>query len=128
MSKLAHLGLTGTASLAEDLDSALSSRSGCRGPNAMLAPSCLSRVLSRFCMPHSAERMMIELRDGRKIMGMMRSFDQFSNVVLESAVERVVHSGRYADVPLGLYVIRGENIVLLGEIVRASPLSAVPAP
>ena len=52
---------------------------------------------------------------------MMRSFDQFANVVLEEAVERVVVGKRYADVPLGLYVIRGENVVLLGQMVRAPP-------
>ena len=63
--------------------------------------------------------MLVQLRDGRKIIGLLRSFDQFANVVLEEAVERIVVDKRYADVPLGLYVIRGENVVLLGEIVRA---------
>ena len=62
---------------------------------------------------------MLVLRDGRKIIGTMRSFDQFSNIVLEHAEERVVVGKRFADVPLGLYVIRGENLVLLGQIVRA---------
>ena len=32
------------------------------------------------------------------------------------AFERVIFEKRYADVPLGLYVIRGENVVLLGQI------------
>ena len=75
-------GLTGTASLAEELD----------------------------------KKLMLVLRDGRKIIGTMRSFDQFSNIVLEHAEERVVVGKRFADVPLGLYVIRGENLVLLGQI------------
>mmetsp|Transcript_70053 Transcript_70053/g.169384 ORF Transcript_70053/g.169384 Transcript_70053/m.169384 type:complete len:130 (-) Transcript_70053:46-435(-) len=75
-------GLTGTASLAEELD----------------------------------KKLMLVLRDGRKIIGIMRSFDQFSNIVLEHAEERVVVGKRFADVPLGLYVIRGENLVLLGQI------------
>ena len=48
--------------------------------------------------------------------GTFRSFDQFSNVVLEGAVERHVVGSQYGDVPLGLYILRGENIVLLGEI------------
>jgi len=85
MSSLAGLNLTGTASLAEELD----------------------------------KSMLVVLRDGRKIIGMMRSFDQFANIVLESAVERIVVGSRYADVPLGLYVIRGENVVLLGEVDEA---------
>ena len=65
------------------------------------------------------ERMLVVLRDGRKIIGMMRSFDQFANIVLEEAVERLIVGKQFADVPLGLYVIRGENVVLLGEMVRA---------
>ena len=62
--------------------------------------------------------MLVVLRDGRKIIGMMRSFDQFANIVLEEAVERLIVGKQFADVPLGLYVIRGENVVLLGEMVR----------
>lgn len=76
-----------------------------------------------------AEKLMLVLRDGRKIIGVMRSFDQFSNIVLEHAEERVVVGKRFADVPLGLYVIRGENLVLLGQIVRACDASIrVPGP
>ena len=44
------------------------------------------------------------------------AFLRFSNVVLEGAVERHVVGTQYGDVPLGLYILRGENIVLLGEI------------
>merc|ERR1712046_418886 len=54
-----------------------------------------------------------------KIIGIMRSFDQFANLVLEHAFERVIVEKRFADVPLGLYVIRGENTVLLGQIDEA---------
>ena len=67
-----------------------------------------------------AVKTLVQLRDGRKIIGIMRSFDQFANVVLEEAVERIIVGKLYCDVPLGLYVIRGENVVLLGQIVRAS--------
>ena len=62
--------------------------------------------------------MLVVLRDGRKIIGLMRSFDQFANIVLEQACERIIIDKRFADVPLGLYVIRGENVVLIGEMVR----------
>ena len=47
---------------------------------------------------------------------MCRSFDQFANLVLEGAVERVIVGTLYAEDPLGLYVVRGENVVLLGDI------------
>ncbi|KAK9915365.1 hypothetical protein WJX75_008111 [Coccomyxa subellipsoidea] len=62
------------------------------------------------------KRLLVQLRDGRKIVGILRSFDQFANLVLEGAVERVIVGTLYAEDPLGLYVVRGENVVLLGDI------------
>lgn len=62
------------------------------------------------------KKLLIQLRDGRKIVGILRSFDQFANLVLESAVERIIVGEQYSDIPLGLQLIRGENVVLLGEI------------
>jgi len=75
-----------------------------------------------------AAKTLVQLRDGRKIIGIMRSFDQFANVVLEEAIERIIVDKRFADVPLGLYVIRGENVVLIGQIVRAATLQPMRAP
>ena len=46
------------------------------------------------------------------------SFDQYSNIVLSNTSERKVLGSSYYDEPLGLYVIRGENVVLLGDQVR----------
>lgn len=43
-----------------------------------------------------------------------------ANVVLQGACERVIVGELYCDVPLGLYVIRGENVVLIGELVIIS--------
>ncbi|KAH8092058.1 deadenylation-dependent decapping of nuclear-transcribed mRNA [Aureococcus anophagefferens] len=68
------------------------------------------------------KKVLIILRDGRNLVGVMRSFDQFSNVVLEDTYERRRHprrrvaAGRSGGVPLGLYVIRGDSVVLLGEV------------
>jgi U6 snRNA-associated Sm-like protein LSm1 len=69
------------------------------------------------------------------------SYDQFSNLVLENTVERrhlVVKGGQsgssssssldaptavyYSDIPLGLYVVRGESIVVMG---RTNPAAVV---
>jgi U6 snRNA-associated Sm-like protein LSm1 len=61
-------------------------------------------------------RLLVQLRDGRKIIGILRSFDQFANLVLENAVERIIVGRQFGESPLGLYVVRGENVVLLGEI------------
>ncbi|XP_044495479.1 uncharacterized protein LOC123218249 isoform X2 [Mangifera indica] len=67
-----------------------------------------------FCEHSLVEKLLVLLRDGRKLMGTLCSFDQFANAVLESACERVIVGDLYCDIPLGLYVIRGENVVLIG--------------
>lgn len=65
------------------------------------------------------KRLLVVLRDGRQYIGVLRSFDQFSNIVLEQCVERVTVDAVYADVPLGTYVVRGENVVILGDLADA---------
>lgn len=65
------------------------------------------------------KRLLVLLRDGRQYIGILRSFDQFSNVVLSNAVERVVEGRAYADLPLGLYLVRGENVILMGDLDHA---------
>mmetsp|Transcript_23943 Transcript_23943/g.95003 ORF Transcript_23943/g.95003 Transcript_23943/m.95003 type:complete len:131 (+) Transcript_23943:90-482(+) len=67
------------------------------------------------------KKVLILLRDGRHLVGIMRSFDQFANLVLEETFERrvvVSKSGgaAYGDIPLGLYLVRGDAIILLGEV------------
>uniref|UniRef100_A0A7S3JVP6 U6 snRNA-associated Sm-like protein LSm1 n=1 Tax=Aureoumbra lagunensis TaxID=44058 RepID=A0A7S3JVP6_9STRA len=66
------------------------------------------------------KKVMILLRDGRHLVGIMRSFDQFSNLVLEETFERRVvvsasGTSHYGDIPLGLYVVRGDAVILLGN-------------
>jgi len=58
----------------------------------------------------------VVLRDGRKLHGVLRSYDQFANLVLEDTVERIYHGNAFAEHWHGLFLIRGENVVLLGEI------------
>ncbi|KAK4534601.1 hypothetical protein CDCA_CDCA02G0626 [Cyanidium caldarium] len=67
------------------------------------------------------QRVLVCLRDGRLFLGYLRSYDQYSNLVLEDAVERVVvRNEAFADVPCGLRVIRGENVVLFGRVADES--------
>ncbi|TFK77059.1 Sm-like ribonucleo protein [Pluteus cervinus] len=61
-------------------------------------------------------KMLVILRDGRKLHGVLRSYDQFANLVLEDTVERIYHGNAFAESWYGLYLIRGENVVLIGEI------------
>ena len=56
------------------------------------------------------------LRDGRKLYGILRSYDQFGNLVLDDTVERFFVDLEHADEHRGSYLVRGENIVLVGEI------------
>mmetsp|Transcript_8600 Transcript_8600/g.11367 ORF Transcript_8600/g.11367 Transcript_8600/m.11367 type:complete len:104 (+) Transcript_8600:380-691(+) len=64
--------------------------------------------------------MLVVLRDGKHIIGTMISYDQFSNLILQDAAERrvVIANGicYYSDIPLGLYIVRGDSTVLMGQI------------
>ncbi|KAG8978879.1 SM-like, degradation of cytoplasmic mRNAs and positively regulates transcription initiation [Tulasnella sp. JGI-2019a] len=62
------------------------------------------------------KKMFVLLRDGRKLFGVLRSYDQFANLVLEDTVERLYHSSTYGDIQRGVFLIRGENVVLMGEV------------
>jgi len=55
------------------------------------------------------------LRDGRKLVGFLRSYDQFANLVFTDVVERILVADKYGDVDRGSFLIRGENVVLVGE-------------
>ncbi|KKY23434.1 putative small nuclear ribonucleoprotein [Phaeomoniella chlamydospora] len=65
------------------------------------------------------KKLMLVLRDGRKLIGVLRSWDQFANLVLADTIERYYlpspHS-LYADAKRGTFLVRGENVLLLGEI------------
>lgn len=63
---------------------------------------------------------MVLLRDGRTLIGYLRSVDQFANLVLHKTIERIHVGNEYGDIPRGIFIIRGENVVLLGEIVSIS--------
>jgi len=62
------------------------------------------------------KKQQVVLRDGRIFIGYLRSVDQFANLVLQQTVERI-HVGKlYGEEQIGSFVIRGENVVLMGEI------------
>lgn len=39
-----------------------------------------------------------------------------ANLVLQDTIERIFANDLYADVPHGIFLVRGENVLLLGEI------------
>jgi len=76
--------------------------------------------------------------DGRVIVGTMKGFDQTINLILDESHERVYSStSGVEEVPLGLYIIRGDNVAIIGDIdedadkqidlmnIRAEPLNSV---
>lgn len=74
------------------------------------------------------KKILVILRDGKKLIGFLRTFDQFGNLMLERCVQRTIVNTFYADVYLGVMIIRGENILLFGAIDESkhNPLEARP--
>ncbi|KAM0917401.1 hypothetical protein ACQ4PT_009535 [Festuca glaucescens] len=76
--------------------------------------------------------------DGRNIVGTLRGFDQATNLILDESHERVYSTKEgVQQLVLGLYIIRGDNISVVGEVdeeldaaldmskLRAQPLKPV---
>jgi len=76
--------------------------------------------------------------DGRNIVGILRGFDQVVNLILDESHERVYSTSQGVErVVLGLYIVRGDNVAVVGEIdedvdveidltkIRAEPLKPV---
>lgn len=72
----------------------------------------------RYILFFVSEKLMVLLRDGRTLIGYLRSVDQFANLVLHRTIERIHVGKQFGDIPRGVFIVRGENVVLLGEIVR----------
>lgn len=45
-----------------------------------------------------------------------------ANLVLQDTIERIFALNKYADIQRGVFLVRGENVLMLGEIVRPSRL------
>ncbi|KAJ4713956.1 U6 snRNA-associated Sm-like protein LSm8 [Melia azedarach] len=54
--------------------------------------------------------------DGRNIVGVLKGFDQATNIILDESHERVYSTKEgVQQLVLGLYIIRGDNIIV-GEV------------
>ncbi|THD19218.1 U6 snRNA-associated Sm protein LSm1 [Fasciola hepatica] len=65
------------------------------------------------------KKMIIYLRDNHIYIGYLRIIDQFGNIVIHQAVERVHVGKKFCDIHRGILIIRGENIILIGEVVSS---------
>mmetsp|Transcript_1349 Transcript_1349/g.2086 ORF Transcript_1349/g.2086 Transcript_1349/m.2086 type:complete len:97 (-) Transcript_1349:67-357(-) len=55
--------------------------------------------------------------DGRNIVGLLKGYDQATNVILGGCHERVFSPDAGVEqVALGLYIVRGDNIAVVGEL------------
>ena len=43
-----------------------------------------------------------------------------ANLVLHRTIERIHVGKKYGDIPRGVFIVRGENVVLLGEVVSVN--------
>ncbi|GHJ87640.1 hypothetical protein NliqN6_4042 [Naganishia liquefaciens] len=84
------------------------------------------------------QQVQVILYDGRVIVGTLKAFDLRSNVVLSDCVEREFSAEEGVEmVPLGLYMIKGDNVAVIAEIdtdkdatidfssIRADPLPQI---
>ena len=82
------------------------------------------------------KRLLVILRDGRHLVGVLKTFDQFANMVMQDTAERRILVVTRADekdgdndtgsapksicyqtdIMLGLFIVRGDNVVLMGEV------------
>ncbi|KAL5702035.1 U4/U6-U5 snRNP complex subunit lsm8 [Ranunculus cassubicifolius] len=55
--------------------------------------------------------------DGRNIIGVLKGYDQATNIILDESHERVYSTKEgVQQLVLGLYIIRGDNICVIGEV------------
>mmetsp|Transcript_3877 Transcript_3877/g.4833 ORF Transcript_3877/g.4833 Transcript_3877/m.4833 type:complete len:97 (-) Transcript_3877:820-1110(-) len=55
--------------------------------------------------------------DGKNLVGVLAGIDRVTNIVLKESVERIFSMDYpVRQVPIGLYIIRGDNIALIGEL------------
>lgn len=68
-------------------------------------------------------KIFVSLRDGRYLYGILRTFDQFANLVLQDTIERIYlkddgseGTKKFGETYRGVFLIRGENVVMIGEL------------
>jgi len=76
--------------------------------------------------------------DGKNYIGVLKGLDQTTNIILSECYERVFSEIEDCEIfPLGLFIIRGDNVAVIGEVdddksaqvsfesIRAAPLKPI---
>lgn len=67
-----------------------------------------------------SERVSVLTVDGRTMVGTLHSCDGSMNLVLQEAIERIIRPVEEEipseEVPLGLYIIRGDSVAVVGRV------------
>ncbi|GAA6063677.1 hypothetical protein JCM10212_000413 [Sporobolomyces blumeae] len=81
--------------------------------SSLLVPLAMSALTA-----YVDKQVQVVTQDGRTIVGELKGFDQTTNVILSGSTERVFSTDDEGteEVPLGVYIIRGDNIALIGEV------------
>ncbi|KAK0729336.1 hypothetical protein B0T21DRAFT_385412 [Apiosordaria backusii] len=70
-----------------------------------------------------SKKVCIITTDGRTLVGTLAAHDNTTNLVLQNTVERIIRtpddSEPSTELPLGLYLIRGENVCTIGLVDEA---------
>merc|ERR1712113_421399 len=75
---------------------------------------CLTEyAMSSLLDPLVGNKVEIITNDGRVVVGILKGLDQVVNVVLANTEERVFTSDGIDKQPLGLYLIRGDNVAIV---------------
>ncbi|MEM0025770.1 MAG: LSm family protein [Zestosphaera sp.] len=72
----------------------------------------MSDAAQRLLSENLGKLILVKLRGNKLLRGVLRSFDQHLNIVLEDAEEILENNSR----KLGVVVIRGENIIFMSPV------------
>ncbi|ORY79887.1 hypothetical protein BCR37DRAFT_349310 [Protomyces lactucae-debilis] len=65
----------------------------------------------------TVEHIVVITADGRTLTGLLCGFDQTTNLIISDTEERIFSPEETVQVePLGLYLLRGENVAIIGEV------------
>ncbi|CAK7894921.1 U6 snRNA-associated Sm-like protein LSm8 [[Candida] anglica] len=63
--------------------------------------------------------------DARLFEGTLQGFDNSTNIIVSNCIERIIYpesDEETQEIPMGLYLLRGGNIVCIGEVEDPDPV------